>query len=643
MGTVDSSSPSRFLILGTAGHIDHGKTALIRALTGTDTDRLPEEKRRGMTIELGFAELNLGAVCFGVVDVPGHERFVRTMVSGAAAVDVALLVVAADDSVMPQTVEHVEILSLLNLQAAVVAITKTDVVDAELAELVAEEVRELLAPTPLRDAPIVRVSAVTGAGIDDLRASLLAVVDRVAERRSRPPFRMAIDRVFTVQGRGTVVTGSVLRGAIGVGDGVEVWPGGLSCRVRGLQTHGRSSEHLQFGQRAALNLIGADREAIERGCDIATPGYLRPSRMADARFRCLASCARPIRPFSRVRLCIGTRELLARFAPIDREPVHPGAETYIQLRASTPIIASHGQRFIVRDEVASRTMGGGIILRCQARRWTADRQRERAALEILETGDDTARVSEVLRDSPFESLDALTVCARAGVEVGAVREICASLDQTGRRVALDGSERRYPRSGVEDLLNRAERWLGKFHERNAEQPGCQRDAFLGWLDRKSGKGLGRSLLDRLVKQNRVKMLGPYVCLPAFAPELSAQDERVLAAMLDEFHAAAFQPPRLEALKVAQQSNLRRVQRLAKIAQATRQLVELQNGLYLHPDRERELLDTIRDLTANGEGFTVSQLKERLNSSRKFMVPMVEYLDRVGHTRRQGDLRFVKDP
>ncbi|UCG17411.1 MAG: selenocysteine-specific translation elongation factor [Phycisphaerales bacterium] len=633
---------SRFLILGTAGHIDHGKTALIRALTGTDTDRLPEEKRRGMTIELGFAELEVGPIRFGIVDVPGHERFVRTMVSGATAIDVALLVIAADDSVMPQTVEHLEILSLLNIRAAVVAITKTDIVDAELAELVEEEVRELIAETPLRDAPIVRVSSVTGDGIGELKQVLAETARRVSESESSPPFRMAVDRVFSVPGRGTVVTGSVLRGQVAVGDALEVWPAGVSCKVRDLQTHGRQSERIRTGERAALNIIGVDRGVLARGCDLATPGYLSLSRLIDARLHCLLSCQKAIRPFTRLRLCLGTREALVRVVPIERASIAPGQTTYVQLRSRSGIIATHGQRFIVRDEVASRTVGGGVVLHGGARRWTTDRVAERSSLEILDSGDEAARVSEVLRLAGFSPPSDLTVCAQAGVELDRLSAIYAELDDAGKRISLDSSGRPCSAVGVDDLLSRAVRWLDRFHGNNPEAPGCRADAFLGWLERKSAKGLARPLLDRLLSSGRVKALGQYVCRPEFAPALSAQDEKLLAKMVEEYSQAAFQPPRLENLKIAQRTNVQRLQRLAKVAEATGQLVEVQSGLYLHLSREQELRDVVRAMTRGGRGVTVSELRERLGSSRKYMVPIVEYLDRVGFTRRDGDHRFLKE-
>ncbi|MFH0980750.1 MAG: selenocysteine-specific translation elongation factor, partial [Planctomycetota bacterium] len=319
-----SPGPPRHLILGTAGHIDHGKSSLVKALTGTDPDRLPEEKQRGITIELGFAQLRLTNVVYGVVDVPGHERFVRTMVSGATGIDVALLVVAADDSVMPQTVEHAEILSLLGVHRGVVAITKTDLVDAELAELVKEDVAQLLRGTHLPNWPMVTVSSATGAGLDELRRVLEETASGAAAATETGVFRLAIDRVFTVAGRGTVVTGSVLQGTVSPENTLELLPKGVPVRVRDVQTHGHEASAVQAGQRAALNLIGADRAGIAPGDELATPGYLTPAQIVDVRARFVGLLGREIKPLARVRFAVGTTEVLGRIVPYGDTFGRPG-------------------------------------------------------------------------------------------------------------------------------------------------------------------------------------------------------------------------------------------------------------------------------------------------------------------------------
>jgi len=632
---------SRHFILGTAGHIDHGKTSLVIALTGTNTDRLPEEQRRGMTIELGFAELVVGDTGFGVVDVPGHERFVRTMVAGATGIDIAVLVVAADDSVMPQTVEHVEILHLLGIRECVVAITKIDVVDASMVELVAEEVGQLLSGTPLEGAAICPVSSVTGAGIAKLKQAIYDVSQRIERKTHRTPFRMAVDRVFTVQGRGTVVTGSVLRGQVSAGDTLDVWPVGEPCRVRDLQTHGVQHEQLARGQRAAINVSGIDRDHIQRGAELATPGYLQPSRMIDVQLRCLASYGRPLKSTATVWLEIGTTEVPVRVVLFEGNSLGPGASAYAQLRSGEPITTAYGQRFILRNASATRTIGGGTVLRPVARRKRRDSAGEVEALRRIEQGDAAERVSEVLRLAGFNPPTDLRVCARAGVELDELPAIYARLKEEGRWIKVQGTEVYATPATIAELTARLLGWLERHHRAHPDQPGRLLDAVLGWLERVTGnRALARPLFDRLVQAKTVKVLGKFVCSPAFAPSLSPADERVLQSMVAALRSGGFHPPSLEELSTASRVEEKRMARLATLAVALGELVVIASDLYLHVEVEKRLRAKVAELIAGVGAVSVAQVREALDSSRKFVVPFVEYLDRVGFTKRVGDQRVL---
>ncbi len=640
--THDISQGGRFLILGTAGHIDHGKTSLVAALTGTNTDRLPEEKRRGMTIELGFAELVSGDMHYGIVDVPGHERFVRTMVAGATGIDMALIVVAGDDSVMPQTVEHIEVLRLVGIRRAVVAITKTDIVDSTLLELVEEEVQDLLDGTSLEGSPMVRVSSDTGEGIDELKRVLNATAERIPDREPSGPFRMAIDRIFTVRGRGTVVTGSVLRGLVHSGDTLQLHPGGSRCRVREMQSHGASREAVMLGQRGALNLIGVDRREIDRGCELTTPDFVTPASRIDVSFEALSTCPKPIRPFSKMRICMGTREVFARLAPLDRQPVAPGATAFVQLRSGEPFFATYGQRFIAREENDARTIGGGVVLRPIARRWLPDRTVEEKALETLRSGSPAERLTQVLTECAFDRTSDLHLSARTGIEPDAVSVLQETLADAGRWVALNGSDRRIVSACLDALFARADRWLERHHESHPDEPGCHVDAVVGWLERKSTSGLGRSLFDRYRQGGRVKIHGRFACLPAFAPQMSAQDEKHLEAILRRLRHADFQPPSLDDLAKSVNTDVKRVRRLAKIAVAYGQLTEIDGTIYLAAEHETRLREIVAEMIANESSVTVAAVRERLNSSRKYAVPLMEYLDRVKFTKRQGDTRIMHE-
>lgn len=636
----DTDRRTRYLILGTAGHIDHGKTSLVRALTGTDTDRLPEEQRRGMTIELGFAELRIGSVLLGVVDVPGHERFVRTMVAGATGIDMALIVVAGDDSVMPQTVEHVEVLRLMGIGHAVIAISKIDMVDEAMLELVEDDVRTLLSDTPLADSPMVRVSSTTGAGIDELRDRLAAVARKVPHRDTSGPFRMAVDRVFTVQGRGTVVTGSVIRGEIRSGDTLEILPGGQRCRVRDMQSHGRTEESLRLGQRAALNLIGVDRDAVKRGHEIVTPDYVSGSIRIDATLDVLSTNRTPIPPFSRVRLCMGTREWPIRVVPISNNPIEPGGSEFVQLRADEPMYATFGQRFIVRQENGTRTVGGGMVLRPSAVRWSRKRDAERAALGVLAKGPERERLVQVLTECGFRELTPLRLSARTGIHPDGVETLLGELAARGQWVPIDGTDRKVAPAVVDALFDRADRWLERYHGTHPDEPGCHVDALTGWLERKSAAGLGRKLIELYLQSKRAKIRGRFVCLAAFAPAMSARDERLYKSMLEAFATAAFQPPALEKLSERLDTDTKRLRRLVKLAVAAGELVEIDGAVLLSGENEARLRSVLADLIETDGGATVARVREKLDSSRKFVVPMLEYLDRVRFTAREGDLRVL---
>ena len=636
-----STIVSRYFILGTAGHIDHGKTSLVKALTGTDTDRLPEERLRGMTIELGFAELTVKDTQFGVVDVPGHERFVRTMVAGATGIDLALLVVAADDSVMPQTLEHVEILHLLGVRHAVVAVTKIDAVDAELVPIVLDDVRALLADSPLAGAAMCPVSSITGAGIEELKQTIYEVSRSIERATAKPPFRMAVDRVFTVQGRGTVVTGSVLRGVVNAGDTLEVWPGGHPCRVRDLQTHGVQHSLLARGQRAAVNLSGVDREQLRRGAELAAPGYLEPSRMIDVRLRCLASYPRRLKSGGKVRLEVGATEIPVRVVLLEGDSLAPGDSAFVQLRGGEPITTVCGQRFILRDASAMRTIGGGVVLRPVARRKRGDGADEQRSLQRLEQGDALDRVEEVLKATGFAAPPDLHLCARAAVELDELPAIYGRLKSEGRWVQVAGTDVHATPDTLRAVNRRLVSRLERHHRAHPEEPGRPIDTVVGWLERLTmHRSLARPLLDEMIVAKTVKRLGKFICAPAFAPALSGADEKLLGAMIAGIRAGAFQPPSLDELTIASQADRKRLERLATLAVALGELVPIDGTIYLHAEAERELREKVAALIAQTRGATVAQIRETLNSSRKFVVPFVEYLDRIGFTRRVDDLRVL---
>ncbi|MFH0983338.1 MAG: SelB C-terminal domain-containing protein, partial [Planctomycetota bacterium] len=434
--------------------------------------------------------------------------------------------------------------------------------------------------------------------------------------------------------------GSVLQGTVSPEDTLELLPKGIPVRVRDVQTHGHEASAVQAGQRAALNLIGADRAGIVPGGELATPGYLVPAQIVDVRARFVGLLGREIEPLARVRFAVGTTEVLGRIVPYGDTFGRPGTEAPAQLRLSAPVVVEFGQPFILRHENASRTIGGGTVLRSGSRRVRRVFLANAAGLEVLQSGDELRRIEEVLRMAGFRRPSHLALSAATGIHVERIADRVFELERAGRLVTMPGCAVTVSAATVEDLLARAGRWLERFHKGNPDEPGCPADRFIGWLERKSVKGVGRPLFERLVASGRVKVLGKYVCLPQFAPVLSAQDERIMAEILHELERAAYQPPTPSQLRAAARCDVKRIERLLKIAVTQGVLVRIDADIHLAVSAEAKLRDTIREMIEAGEEVTVSALRERLGSSRKYVVPFLEHLDRVGFTRRAGDARVL---
>src|SRR5262245_33336662 len=428
----------RHVVVGTAGHIDHGKTSLVKALTGTDTDRLPEEKARGITIDLGFAFLEEpDGLTIEIVDVPGHERFVRNMLAGAGGIDLALLVIAADEGVMPQTREHLAICSLLRIKAGLVALTKTDMVEADWLELVRDDVARLLEPTFLAGCPILPVSAKTGEGIPELRAALADLARRVPTKGTDHTARLPIDRVFTVRGFGTVVTGTLSAGRLAVEDRVEIYPRSLPSKVRGLQVHGHPVPTAEAGQRTAVNLQGIERAALERGDVLAPAGSLLPSLLVDATVELLEDAPRPLKTRDRVRFHVGTQEVMARVLLVGEPALEPGGRAYARFRLEGLVVALPGDRYVIRSYSPVVTIGGGTLLEVTPPRFKRKAPALQAHLALLETGSPADVVEEHLKQSGAAGARIADLRARTPFGLERLRELLDGLAQSSAVVAVD--------------------------------------------------------------------------------------------------------------------------------------------------------------------------------------------------------------
>ena len=637
------------LILGTAGHIDHGKTALVRALTGVNTDRLPEEKKRGITIELGFASLDLDDFRLGIVDVPGHEKFVRNMLAGATAIDIAMLVVAADDSVKPQTREHLDILKMLDLKIGIIALTKCDVAEPDWIELVEAEVRDLVSDSFLADAPIVKTSAHTGEGIEELKQQLVAVAHQAAALRpadaSDGPFRLAIDRVFTIEGHGTVVTGSILHGATSVGDTLSLEPEGLPARVRGLQNHDASVETVHRGQRAAINLAGVHHEQIERGCELATPGFLRATKLLTVEMHLLKNSPRTVKNRKRVRIHIGTNERMATVVFPERDELHPGESSLAQLFLNDEVIATWGQAFVIRSESPIVTVGGGRVLVPHPDKLPRGAADQWAMAENLTSEDELTRAAAAIffeRHRPWQPDDLVRT---AGVTNP--KQVLESLIAKGdvlEKLTLSPTRTVRLHCRYADLLGeRIEAALARLHEENPRQLVFEASRLASRFEYLNDDAFYRAILNRQVSRGSIEVSPGGVALAGQGPQLSKNEKILLEKIIEQYREAGRRPPTVKEVKSQATKNQAAVPQLIELASAQDHLVKLTSDLYFHIDVERAMREALSGPLASGEGLTVAEIRDILDTSRKYAIPLCEHFDRSGFTRRNGDYRLLAQP
>jgi selenocysteine-specific elongation factor len=612
-------------VIGTAGHVDHGKSALVRALTGTDPDRLREEKERGLTIDLGFAWLPMpsgGEV--GIVDVPGHERFIKNMLAGVAGIDLALLVVAADEGVMPQTLEHLAILDLLGIERGVVAVTKTDLVDRELAELAAADVQEALQGTTLEGSPLVRCSAVSGQGLEELTATLRSTLAETAPKRDAGRPRLPIDRAFTVAGFGTVVTGTLASGSLTVGQEVEVLPGGLRSRVRGLQEHGTKVETAAPGRRTAVNLADLAVEQLARGMVVASPGWLRPATALDVRLRAVRHLRRPLRHGLNVTLHTGAAEVEGRLLLLDREELPPGETCWAQLRLKGPAAALKGDRFVVRDP--NDTLGGGVIVD------TAPTRHKRFHAPTLE------RLTALERGSPSEAVAMAVAAAEPlGLPDLAGRldlppdELPAALDTavaSGEVLALDDGLL-FSSRGFDSLTERMHSVASEHHARFPLRRGVPREEL------RSRLGLDARAFEAALalwrRRGDAQEAGDAVALPGHVPSPTdaqrARAEELLAAL----RAQPFSPPLL-----------RGEDQLVAYLEDAGQVVRLEDGVVFAADAYAEAEERVVAHLRERGTVTLAQVRDLLGTSRRYAQALLERMDGRRVTRRVGDERVLRE-
>jgi selenocysteine-specific elongation factor len=629
------------LVLGTAGHIDHGKSALVKALTGTDPDRLPEEKERGVTIELGFAQLNLpSGRTMGVVDVPGHEKFVRQMVAGATGIDVVLLVVAADDGIMPQTREHLAIIDLLGIPHGVVAITKSDLADPEWLALVKADVEQLLRGTSIEGAPIVAVSARTGAGLPDLLVALDAVAGETESRHADLPLRLPVDRVFTIAGAGTVVTGTMWSGVAKTGDQVEIYPSGKTGRIRSVQVHSVQVDKAVAGQRAAINVAGLERDEIARGDIVAAPESLTTTDRFDACFTYLGAGTDSVyESGDRVHVDHGTREVLGRVLLMDDlELLRPGERAYVQVRLEEPLAPRYDDRFIVRSYSPVYTVGGGVVLDALPPRRTHLRDAERELLDALRAHDLSTAAAGLLasRGVPMTSAE---VAAALGLPRAGVAD---ELNRATLERLKVGSETYFVTAeALGRLIETTEMALVAFHEANPLATGIAAGALRGSVDRRLRPKVFDAILALAESHGLVRLTGGQVRHPQAAVTALLEEDTALAALGPLLEEQGLQPGTVAELAAAAGVDVGVARKALTKLLSAGEIVRLGPELHFSARAVEEARRRIVEYLEAKGTMLAKDARDITGTSRKYIVPLLEYFDAQGVTKRDGDVRTLR--
>lgn len=632
------------IVIGTAGHIDHGKSSLVQALTGKNPDRLPEEKRRGITIDLGFADLELGDVRVGFVDVPGHERFVKNMLAGVHGIDAVALVIAADEGVMPQTREHFDICRLLGVNHGFIVITKSDLVDEEMLDLVREEAEELVEGSFLEGAPIIAVSAKTGNGLEDLRVALRKIAAETPARSADFVTRLPVDRAFTMKGFGAVVTGTLVSGEIAEGDELELLPAGMRVRARGVQVHGASVHRAVAGQRTAVNLAGVELSAIERGMVLAEAGSLQTTQILDVHLEVLPSAPRNVRTRARVRLHIGAAEVLGRVRVLNlRGEIAPGEAGFAQLRLETPIVALHEERFIVRSYSPTITIAGGVVLDPLATKHrgrdlakTDDRLRELMRPErsrkltafVLAAGDQGMTLEQFIARTGLKQVVAATIADEA------LREGTIT-DAGGVFIGTTNFER---------LAQAVVEAVKSHHQSDPLSRGLARELLRERFFSHTPPEIFRAVMNHL--ESTLVTEKDLVRLREHKVDLSTADSTLRDKIVVIYEAAQLEPPTLDqALESAGVSSTERAhgRKILQMLLDNGTLIRAQADMFLHVTAINRLRGLLQDFASHHEPerlIDVAQFKELAGVSRKYAIPLLEYLDRERITRRAGDKRII---
>jgi selenocysteine-specific elongation factor len=632
----------KHVIVGTAGHIDHGKTALVRALTGINTDRLKEEKLRGITIDIGFANLTLGQVRLGFVDVPGHERFVKNMLAGAHGIDLVLLVIAADEGIMPQTREHFDICRLLNVKSGLIALTKSDLVEAELIEIARSEIEEFVRGSFLEGAPIIPVSSRTGEGIQELKRALAEVAERVEPKTAQAISRLPIDRAFSIKGFGTVVTGTLIAGQISAGDELEVLPSRLRTRARNIQVHGKDADRAVAGQRTAINLQGIDVDQVQRGMVLAPPGRLEPTLMVDARLILLQSAGKPLANRARVRFHHGTAEVMARILLLESSPtIEPGQSQLAQLRLEGPIAAFPGDRFIIRSYSPQITIGGGQIIDPMPEKHRLKDSAAASYLRRLERADPVERIAIFVDMAGKRAMTSAEIAARTGATDEQIEAAARSLTGSGRVIqALTAPLILISNRAYGQLVERVMAALSDHHSREPLALGISREELRERVFGGLRPEIFRTVIARLSEEGKIAAERDLIKLSSHKPDLTGANLDAKAKLEATLKGAGLQALTLEEAARSTQIPMDLARKLCNLLIAEGRLIRIADFLF-HSDQIEDLKSRLKARKSISNRIDIAAFKEITGGlTRKYAIPLLEYLDRERITRRIGNEREI---
>lgn len=630
------------VIIGTAGHIDHGKSSLVKALTGTDPDRLKEEKARGITIDLGFAHLNLeGQIQIGFVDVPGHERFIKNMLAGVGGIDAVLLVVAADESVMPQTQEHFEICKLLGVRAGIIIITKADLVDREFLDLVKTDIKEFARGSFLQDAPILFASVKSGLGLLELERALLQIANETAPRKTKDVFRLPIDRSFTLHGFGTVVTGTLTSGTVRKDEEVEIYPSGLRSRIRGIQVYAQPVDQAYAGQRTAINLQNIEVTQIHRGMQLSVPERFRPCSVFDAKVELLGSSPIPLNKKTRVRFHHGTSELIGAVSPIEVVKIEPGQSGFARIVLESPILAVLGDRFIFRRLSPMVTLGGGTVLDINPPRAKPQITGRLELLKSMETQDWREILLQLARRKGIHGMSESEILSQSLLSKEEVRQHMKTLVDAKAFARLPREPFQViDAQSLKFLNDRTHHTLEDFHKREPLSPGMSKEQLFSHVYKNSHPDVFKLSLDQLSNENRIAVDQDRVRIQGQSVFLTESELAAKKQIEEAFLRAGLKVPFLEEVLLSLKLPRDQARSLVLLLSKEKKLIKISESLFFHTETINRLKSILVEYKRKKNQIDVGQFKDLTGISRKYAIPLLEYLDRERVTRREGDSRLI---